>query len=130
MPGKRRTNWTRLKQRSKAPRVSASLLDTEIEDAEIGGIGEIEESEVPFSELARAFNLDEKPANDEAKKRAETLSEQLMQLSQDFAVFSTAFEDIYFSAEPRAGVIQKAKLALGVVSATLDVVDTLHYSMD
>jgi hypothetical protein len=120
MPGKRRTNWTRLKQRSKAPRVSSGFSDTEIEESEESF------SEVPLSEMAQAFVPDVEPTSEETKKHAAVLSEQLMQLSQDFAVFTTAFEDIYFGSESKTSTIQKAKLALGVVGATLDVVDALH----
>ena len=112
MPAKRRSNWTRPKQRK---RLSTGLSDAEIE-----------ESEESFSELACAFVSEVTPANDEVKKHTAALSDQLIQLSQDFAVFSMAFDDIYFSSEPKAGAIQKAKLALEVFGATLDVVDSLH----
>jgi hypothetical protein len=114
MPAKRRSKWTRPKQ-SKMSRLSTAFSDAEIE-----------ESEESFSELACVFVSEVTPTNDEVKKHTAALNDQLIQLSQDFAVFSMAFDEIYFSSELKAGTIQKARLALEVFGATLDVVDSLH----
>jgi hypothetical protein len=114
MPAKRRSTWTRPKQRK------MSRLSTGFSDAEI------EESEESFSKLACTLASEVTPTNDEVKRHTAALSDQLIQLSQDFAVFSMAFDEIYFSSDPKAGTIQKAKLALEVFGATLDVVDSLH----
>lgn len=116
MPPRRRlnrTNWTNPKKH-KLRKGSTGFSDAEIE-----------ESEESFSSLARYLISKEAPYSHKTATKL-TLSDQLIQLSHDFGVFSRAFGDIYTSPEPEAGKIQKAKLALEVFGATLDVVDTLH----
>lgn len=104
MPAKRRvgrSNWTRPKKHRQGKGAD--------------GFSDIEESEESFSESATKEVTPSKPT---------TLRDQITQLGHDFAVFSVAVDEIF--SDPGAGSIQKARLALEVFGATLDLVDTLH----
>lgn len=117
MPAKRRAKWTRPKTH-KSAKTSTGFSDAEIE-----------ESAESFSDLAQDFVSEPTPPIHKIVKTlqpAHTLHDQLVQLRHDFGVFSRAVDDIYVGSGLEAGQLEKARLALEIFGATLDVVDSLH----